>query len=441
MRRIILFVFLLLPGYFMIGTSHAQTLDTLSDDNIYEMKSSAERTLQDYASAMRELINPRISKAYRDRMINEFVTPGNRQIFVDSAYIVYDYEDEHLPPFMMKERPVRTYLNDFNAFYQGTDSQERLSVYYSLRRIHDIETDGTNFYIILDFESQYGDQIPQPRRATLQFVPRGGSWQALINYVKFNVEAEDPQSEGPSVREALVPQWRILAERADTLLQDGQLAEAKVLLDSSLAFNQEPYNARLLGQYYEQQEDLEAAVFSYEQSIALGQEADSAYQDAETTQRLNDLNAELTRREEIARKEEEARKNAASYRFEEVSASYKRGNNALVSWEAPADEPVTLTLFQNGQQKQILRQDYYADEYNWSIPKNTKPGKGYSLQIDATENNIQVTSPTFTIKRKFPIALRVGLVVGAGVAAYLLWPDTVEDGLLPDPPSVGTPEQ
>ena len=243
-------------------------------------------------------------------MINEFVTPGNRQIFVDSAYIVYDYEDEHLPPLMMKERPVRIYLNDFNAFYQGTDSQERLSIYYSVRRIHDIETDGNNFYIILDFESQYGDQLPQPRRATMQFVPRGNSWHALINYVKFNVESEEPMSEGPSVREALVPQWRILAERADTLLQSGQLAEAKVLLDSSLAFNQEPYNARLLGQYYQQQEDMDAAIFNYEQSIALGLEADSTYQDTETAQLLADLKEDLERKEEVARREEEARKNS-----------------------------------------------------------------------------------------------------------------------------------
>jgi hypothetical protein len=420
MKRTILLVTFGWWGCFLSNPVYAQTEDTLSDDDIYEMKSSAERTLQDYASAMRELINPRISKAYRDRMINEFVTPGNRQIFVDSAYIVYDYEPEHLPPLMMKERPVRTYLNDFNAFYQGNDSQERLSVYFSLRRIHDVELEGNSYYIILDFESQYGDQLPQPRRATMQLIPQGdGEWQALISYVKFNLEEEDPFSEAPTAREALVPQWRILAERADTLLQAGELVEAKILLDSSLAVNQEPYNAQLLGQYYQQQGDLEAALFSYEQSIALGVEADSSYQDMETQQRIAQLQDQLLAEQE-AEKAREAAAAAPSVTFANMTDTYKQGKEYQVRWSGVIYDPLTLQLYRNDRFVSTLREGVVNSSFTWKVPKTVEKGDNYQFRLIKPGAEAGVKSGEFSIKRRTPLGIYIGASVGVGAALYFL---------------------
>ncbi|MEQ9443389.1 MAG: Ser-Thr-rich GPI-anchored membrane family protein [Cyclobacteriaceae bacterium] len=472
MKRTILFVMLVFYALFAGNLVMAQTKDTLSEDDIYEMKTRAERTLQDYASAMRELINPRISKAYRDRMINEFITSGNRQIFVDSAYIVYDYEPEHLPPQTMKERPVRIYLNDFNAFYQGTDSQERLSIYYSLRRIHDIESDGeNNYYIILDFESQYGDQLPQPRRATLQFVAQGDDWKPLINYVKFNIESEDPTGESPTAREALIPQWRILAEQADTLLQAGNLAEAKVLLDSSLAFNQEPYNAQLLGEYYQQKGELDAAVFSYQQSIALGEEVDSTYQDAATEAKITQIQEQLSAAREAEEKrlaeeklaeqqaeeqrlaeqraaeqklaeqqakerrlaEQRAEKRnpskqpvsevsdtASGVTFEDIEETYKQGKAYPVRWKGGADEPLTLKLYRDDQFVTTIQQNLENSSFTWKVPKSVGKGANYQFELAQTGAEAGVKSGVFSIRRKIPLGIYVGASVGAGAALYFI---------------------
>ncbi len=187
-------IFLLLLLTWLDVTAQAQQ-DSLSDDTIYAMKKGAERALQDYNAAMRELINPRISKSYRDKIVTEFTTPGNRQIFTPEAYVVYDYDSDYLPPLDTKERPVRTYLTDFNIFYQGTTAQQTLDVYFSLQRIYDVQQDAEGYYLIVDFESLYGGLLPQPRRATLRLQSQQNRWKALISYVKFNIEQEAPDKE------------------------------------------------------------------------------------------------------------------------------------------------------------------------------------------------------------------------------------------------------
>ncbi len=189
-NRLIIFVLLLLISPLVFAQTQP---DSLSDDAIYAMKKGAERALQDYNAAMRELINPRISKSYRDRIVTEFTTPGNRQIFTKGAYVVYDYDGDYLPPLDAKDRPVRTYLTDFNIFYQGTTAQQTLDVYYSLQRIYDVQQDTEGYYVIVDFESLYGGLLPQPRRATLRLQQQPTDrWKALISYAKFNIEQEDP---------------------------------------------------------------------------------------------------------------------------------------------------------------------------------------------------------------------------------------------------------
>ncbi|MGB3852123.1 MAG: Ser-Thr-rich GPI-anchored membrane family protein [Tunicatimonas sp.] len=182
----------------------AQTAqDSLDDDTLYAMKKGAERAVQDYNAAMRELINPRISKSYRDRIVTEFTTPGNRQIFTEAAYVVYDYDSDYLPPLDNKERPVRTYLTDFNIFYQGTTAQQTLEVYYSLQRIYDVQRDAQGYYVIVDFESLYGGLLPQPRRATMRLKKQKDRWKALISYVKFNIAQEAPRAEDTAPAEPL----------------------------------------------------------------------------------------------------------------------------------------------------------------------------------------------------------------------------------------------
>lgn len=414
-----------------VGSVVAQVPDTLSDDDIYIMKSSAERTLQDYASAMRELINPRISKAFRERMISEFVTPGNRQIFVDSAYVVYDYEQEYLPPFTMKERPIRTYLNDFNAFYQGSNSQERMSIYFSLREIHDIEFDGDNYYIILDFESQYGNQLPQPRRATMQLVLRDNQWHALISYVKFNIESENTDSDSPSALVDLLPQWRIYANRADTLLQNNQLAEAKVLLDSSFAINEEPLTARLMGVYFEQADELDSAISRYEQSLDLGQSMDPDYLDEDTELKIEELQEKQREQQLAQQRAEEAARNTPSVTFTEVEDTYKQGKEYTINLSGRSPDPLMLQLYRNDEYVSTLKSDLFNSSYTWNVPKNVDKGDDYRLFLKKPDAQGGIKSGTFSIKRKTPLGLYISASVGVGAALYFILRSPTDDSAIP----------
>ena len=214
--------------------------DSLSDDTIYAMKKAAERALQDYNAAMRELVNPRISKSYRDRIVAELTTPGNRQIFTPEAYVVYDYDSDYLPPLDTKERPVRTYLTDFNIFYQGTTAQQTLDVYYSLQRIYDAQQDAEGYYVIIDFESLYGGLLPQPRRATLRLRQQKNRWKALISYVKFNIAREAPATEAAAPAPVVVQQ----VQEPETVAEEAAPEEAET---STKEASDESFRGRFLG--------------------------------------------------------------------------------------------------------------------------------------------------------------------------------------------------
>ena len=420
----------------------AQNTDSLSDDTIYQMKKGAERALQDYNAAMRELINPRISKSYRDRIVAEFTTPGNRQIFAESAYVVYDYDRDYLPPLETKERPVKTYLNDFNIFHQGTSSQQTLEVYYSLQKIHDILRDEEGYFTIVDFESLYGSQLPQPRRATMRLQTRGERWEALISYVKFNIEQDEPD-EGPaeesaSAAEVIVP-WLALAERADSLLQNNSLAEAKVLIDSSLALQTDAYNTKLAGRYYQLQDDLPEALAYYQQSLSIGEENDPAYEDEITRRLITGIKAELSRPEPTPRSDTTVTE-LLTGRFRPVEEHYTRGKEYRIQWETETTEPVTLQLFREGGQGQPLQTDLAGTEYTWRVPKDLEKRGGYRFHLSTASAGGTIESGTFRIKKRTPWGLYLGVTVAAAAAAtYFLWPDpapTSESGGLVDPPGL-----
>ena len=237
-------IFMLLLLTWFGSTAQAQQ-DSLSDDTIYAMKKGAERAIQDYNAAMRELINPRISKSYRDRIVSEFTTPGNRQIFTEGAYVVYDYDGDYLPPLDTKERPVRTYLTDFNIFYQGTTAQQTLDVYYSLQRIYDVQQDAEGYFVIVDFESLYGGLLPQPRRATLRLQPQPTDrWKALISYVKFNIAQETPEADAIAPAPVSQP-IQPLAEAAETPPAAPETAEPPS--DENIKATDETFSGRFLG--------------------------------------------------------------------------------------------------------------------------------------------------------------------------------------------------
>jgi hypothetical protein len=119
--------------------------------------------------------------------------------------------------------------------------------------------------------------------------------------------------------------------------------------------------------------------------------------------------------------------------------SIKRGQIFEVNWD-PTDK--TKEVLFKIQRYGVPINDALVVEnkgkFVWEIPKNVKPGKGYSIQILDTQNPLrEETSNTFVIKRKIPTAYKiVPLALLGGAATFLLTKDP-STGI---PPPPGLPE-
>ncbi len=113
----------------------------------------------------------------------------------------------------------------------------------------------------------------------------------------------------------------------------------------------------------------------------------------------------------------------------------KRGESYAFEWYGAGSNADTLQL-------DLLHENQYMDRignvvnantYRWNVPMKTKPGSSFQLKVTGTpRTGIVGISPTFTIKRRLPLMLKVGPIVGLGaLAAILLWPEPKPEPLPP----------
>lgn len=127
--------------------------------------------------------------------------------------------------------------------------------------------------------------------------------------------------------------------------------------------------------------------------------------------------------------------------FEDIT-SMKRSRPYNVTWAAGRGSNVlTFDLF-NGKNEIVHTYTNIANvgEYQLEIPKDVKPRKNYRFRITDQRNKEDVVfTPYFTIRRKVPLAAKVGLVGLAGSGLFLLSGSQSPDAggseipLLPDP--------
>lgn len=104
----------------------------------------------------------------------------------------------------------------------------------------------------------------------------------------------------------------------------------------------------------------------------------------------------------------------------------KRGVPFIVKWSGGTRQ--NILNFQLYQGDGALRHTFpnvpNTSEHKLTIPVSVKPGSGYYFRISDTRNKDQVVvTPTFEIRRRYPLVLKAIPVLLAGGAVYLLISD------------------
>jgi hypothetical protein len=110
--------------------------------------------------------------------------------------------------------------------------------------------------------------------------------------------------------------------------------------------------------------------------------------------------------------------------FKEIETR-KRGVPFLVKWSGGTRQNIlNFQLYQgDGKLKYTFPNAPNNSEYRITIPSNIRPGQGYYFKISDTKNKDQVVlTPTFRIKRKYPLASKIAAALVIAGAAYYLIP-------------------
>lgn len=113
----------------------------------------------------------------------------------------------------------------------------------------------------------------------------------------------------------------------------------------------------------------------------------------------------------------------------------KRGTSYVFEWYGAGSnaDSLRLDLLRENEYESQIGEALNSNTYRWNIPGKTKPGSNFQLKVTGTaRTGITGLSPTFTIKRKTPILLKVGPIVALGaLGAILLWPEPDPEPLPP----------
>jgi len=121
----------------------------------------------------------------------------------------------------------------------------------------------------------------------------------------------------------------------------------------------------------------------------------------------------------------------------EEGAIFKRGKPRDLTWSGGrGDNVLNFELYQGDNLVKAFEERPNVGNTTLIIPTDVKPGKNYYLMISDTRNREEVIyTPTFIIKRKVPLGLKIGIgfLVG-GVVGYLVGSGTEPEAKIGNPP-------
>lgn len=123
--------------------------------------------------------------------------------------------------------------------------------------------------------------------------------------------------------------------------------------------------------------------------------------------------------------------------------NFRRGKTYILEWKSSQpDTPVRLELYRGNSLVFVINPVIVGNKFRWTVPSDMALGKNYKIRIVNLKNkDNRKDSPTFKIKRKVPLGLKVGILAGvaAGAGYYFLIMDdggSSQEGLLPNPPGL-----
>lgn len=115
----------------------------------------------------------------------------------------------------------------------------------------------------------------------------------------------------------------------------------------------------------------------------------------------------------------------------------KQGNQFDFQWKSnDKSDKVLLKIQRNGVPVSDPLVVDNTGTYTWTIPRDIKAGKGYSIQIADTNNLLrEETSNSFSVRRKVSLAYKIipPILVAGGIAAIFLTSSDPESEI-PEPP-------
>ena len=120
----------------------------------------------------------------------------------------------------------------------------------------------------------------------------------------------------------------------------------------------------------------------------------------------------------------------------EASSKLIRDRSVSVEWQGGhPDDRLTIMLKKPDMDSVRLAQTRNTGTYVWEIPKDLKPGSGYSIKI-SNENGV-FTEQRFAIRRKIPLATWGIPILGTAVLVILKLTAPEPEPPLPDAPKPG----
>ena len=120
--------------------------------------------------------------------------------------------------------------------------------------------------------------------------------------------------------------------------------------------------------------------------------------------------------------------------------AWKRGGKEDVTWSGGrANSLINFELYNDGKFVSAPHTSIATSlgKYSIVIPKNTKPGDGYTFRIADSKNKEEyIFTEEFSIHRKIPLAAKALAFLGVGTAIYFLTQSDANNDI-PDPLDIG----
>ena len=379
----------------------------LSDEDKEAIKYKSKDFIRELGSLLNLIKDPSIETFKRKEIIKNSYSPTSNQIFLDDKVIIeddidpsfYDYNAE-------KNSEVPKYLNDLELFYEKS-----VEPTIFIENIKTYEVSQRDFiFLPVYFEMTFKGRhivIDKPYRtvkriATIKAEKENNLWKPLIvSIVFYNPEQHTFVKEAEDWESAIAQNTKRAYEGFIVAYPESKfIGTAKQKVDEFVKEEETAWQNAL-----------------EENSIQAFTKFIEAYPDGQNTsfakQKIAVLLADISRREEEITNEETST-------FASYPKVARKGKVNTIKWaQENWVNGAKLELYNGSSLINVLDINNSSGDFLWNVPKNIALGENYKLKLTDVSNEQKSTfSPEFSIKRGFPLGIKIlgaGALIGTAV--------------------------